>query len=61
MSNKDKTLNDIKSGKGLPPLQPKSGTNSTTSGVTKESRDGLHIERFTLNDHNSRKGEKQSD
>ena len=55
MSNKDKTLNDIKSGKGLPPLQPKSNTNSSTSGVTKESRNGLHTERFTLNGHNSAK------
>ena len=43
----DKTMEDIKSGKGLPPLSNNSGSN-TQSGVTMEQREkGITYETFT--------------
>ena len=51
MSDNDKTLESIKSGKGLPPLP--SSSSSDTKGVSSEHRGGskgISVEIFTLDD-----------
>lgn len=57
MSNKDELLQSIKAGKGLPPLNPQASSNS--SGLATEQRSeepGLRIERNSLNQQESSKG-----
>lgn len=57
MSEKDKTIQDINSGKGLPPLNPQSSGNS--SGLTTEQRSdetGLRKDWYTLNRQSDSKG-----
>lgn len=52
MSDKDKTLESIKTGKGLPPLP--SPSSSDTNGVSSEQRGGskgVSVEIFTLDDN----------
>ena len=48
MPNRDKTMDDIKSGKGLPPLSSVEGSNHQT-GITTEQRaeKGITYENFT--------------
>lgn len=54
MSDDSKLLNDIKSGKGLPPIEPASSSNPQKNGLTTENRgkdfNGLRIDTFGLND-----------
>lgn len=61
MSDKKNTLNDIKSGKGLPPINP-SNIGSSSSGLTTEIRRqysrGIRTDRFTLNQDSDKKGGK---
>ena len=57
MSEKDSTLQDIKSGKGLAPLNPQSPSNA--SGLTTEQREGdrgLKREQYSLNRRDGSKG-----
>jgi len=62
MSDNKSTLADIKSGKGLPPINTQSNTGSTSSGLTSEQRgqdsNGFRTDRFTLNNGNGGKGGK---
>lgn len=48
MPNRDKTMDDIKSGKGLPPLSSAEGSNHQP-GITTEQRaeKGITYENFT--------------
>lgn len=59
--NERSLLEDIKSGKGLPPITP-SNTDNNTPGLTTEHRAedvvGLCTERFTKSDNENDKGEK---
>ena len=61
MSDEKNTLNDIKSGKGLPPINTSNG-GSTSSGLTTENRgqdsSGIRTDRFTLNQDSDKKGGK---
>lgn len=54
----DSTMEDIKSGKGLQPLQSSTQSTSTQSGVTTEQRaeHGVTYETFTK--HDTREGGK---
>ena len=57
MGEKDQTLQDIKAGKGLSPLNTQSSSNS--SGLTTEQRDGecgLRRDQYSLNRSNDSKG-----
>lgn len=61
MSDEKNTLNDIKSGKGLPPINTSNG-GSNSSGLTSENRgqasNGIRTDRFTLNKDSDKKGGK---
>lgn len=61
MSGEKNTLNDIKSGKGLPPINTTSNGNSS-NGLTTENRgqdsNGIRTDRFTLNQDTDKKGGK---
>ncbi len=47
MLNRDKTMDDIKSGKGIPPLSSAEGSNHQT-GITTEQRAGKAFKRRTV-------------
>lgn len=59
MSNEKNTLNDIKSGKGLPPINT-STNGSSSNGFTTENRgqnsNGICTEIFSLNKNNKMEG-----
>lgn len=61
MGDDKNTLNDIKSGKGLPPINTNSNENSS-KGLTTENRGqdskGVRTDRFTLNQNSDKKGDK---
>lgn len=58
MPNRDKTMDDIKSGKGLPPLSNAEGSNHQ-AGITAEQRaeKGITYENFTYHGQNHSNGE----
>lgn len=58
MSNRDKTMDDIKSGKGLPPLSSAEGSNHQI-GITTEQRTekGITYETFTYHGEKHSNGE----
>lgn len=57
----DKTMDDIKSGKGLPPLSNNSGSN-TQSGVTTEQRGkGITYETFSRQENKKTNDSKGND
>ena len=58
MLNRDKTMDDIKSGKGIPPLSSAEGSNHQT-GITTEQRaeKGITYETFTYHGEKRSKGE----
>ena len=54
----DKTMDDIKSGKGLPPLP--NNSDSTQSGTTMEQRNGKGITYETFSRHDKDKENKKN-
>ncbi len=60
MSGKDKLLEDIKKGKGLPPLNSQSSGNS--AGLTTEQRSdesGMRYDRNSLNQNGNLRGNRR--
>lgn len=58
----DKTMDDIKSGKGLPPLSNNVGGSSTKSGTTMEQRaKGITHETFTYHGDKKNSNSKGND
>ena len=59
MSDEKKLINDIKSGKGLPPINT-TNNGSSSNGLTTENRgqeySGLRTDRFTLDKDGNKKG-----
>ena len=60
MSDNKSTLDDIKSGKGLPPINNQPNKGSTSSGLATEQRgqdaNGFRTDRFTLNNGGGKGG-----